>query len=92
LSELTADLEENIKKFFLTHPEQLTIKWIPLPHFKNLVVTHFLVINPEADENNPLRVFLELPIKERDYWIEVSHETAYKFAERFRGMLLETTT
>jgi hypothetical protein len=92
LSELTKDLEENIKKLFLPNPEQLTIRGIPPQLFQNLVVTHFLIINPDADENNPLRVFLELPIKERDYWIEVSNETAYKFAERFRRMLLETPT
>lgn len=91
LSELTEELAENVNRLFLMNPEQLTIKGIPYPHFQNLVVTHYVVLNPAGVEDNPLRVFLELPIKERGYWIEVDNETAFKFAERFRGMLQDTT-
>jgi hypothetical protein len=32
-------------------------------------------------------VFLELPIKEQGYWIEVNNEAALDFVERFKRMM-----
>jgi hypothetical protein len=41
-------------------------------------------LNPKVDdEENPLRVFLELPVVGHPHWIEVDKEAAYEFVERF---------
>ena len=91
LSGTTKEVEEILnQQIFSENSGQLTIKEFPYEQFQNLAPTHFLVLNPEKTADNPLRVFLELPIKDRDYWIEVDTESAYKFAARFRSMLEES--
>ena len=73
--------------------EQLTIREIPHQKFQNLAVTHYLVLNPEAEEPYRLRVFLELPVKQGNYWIEVDSESeaAFGFVTRFRKLMNEET-
>ena len=88
-SDAIEEVSETLQHIFSLHLEQLTIKTIPPEKFHSLAVTHYLVLNPEEDENYALRVFLELPLKQRDYWMEVESEAAYGFADRFRKMIEE---
>ena len=55
--------------------------------FESLAVTHYVVLNPEYENACSPRVFLEIPTKERGYWIETSPEAAIKFTNRFRQMI-----
>jgi hypothetical protein len=57
---------------------------IAIDEFEKLAVTQFMMLNPNVeDEEHPLRVFLELPVRPHYYWIEVDKEAAYTFVERF---------
>jgi hypothetical protein len=67
---------------------------LPQHEFTTLAVTHFLMLNPKVeDEQNPLRVFLELPVVgQHNYWIEVDKEAAYTFVERFDTIAAKSET
>lgn len=91
-SDTIKEVNERLQHIFSSHSEQLTIKEIPHQEFHSLAVTHYLVLNPEEDDHYPLRVFLELPLKQRDYWMEVENEAAFGFAARFRKMVEEELT
>jgi hypothetical protein len=91
-SDTTEEVSETLQHIFSSHSEQLTIKEIPHQKFHSLAVTHYLVLNPEEDDHYPLKVFLELPLKQRDYWMEVENEAAFGFAARFRKMVEEGLT
>jgi hypothetical protein len=54
--------------------------------FDSLAVTHYVILNPGYDSGCP-RVFLELPITDRGYWIETSPEAAINFTNRFQLMI-----
>ncbi|WP_334791548.1 hypothetical protein [Nostoc sp.] len=88
-SDTTQEVTETLQHTFSPHSEQLTIKEIPYQKFHSLAATHYLVLNPEEDEHYTLRVFLELPLKQRDYWIEVDNEAAFDFAARFHKIIQE---
>jgi hypothetical protein len=55
--------------------------------FESLAVTHYVVLNPGYDDGCCPRVFLELPITDRGYWIETSPEAAINFTNRFQLMI-----
>ncbi|MEH2165595.1 MAG: TIR domain-containing protein [Nostoc sp.] len=86
-SDQIEEVKTTLKNTFSSHLEQLTITIIPKPTFHSLAVTHYYVLNPEEDPHYTLRVFLKLPLKQPDYWIEVDYEAAYDFAARFRKMI-----
>jgi len=79
---------ETLKQIFSKHTDLLTVQPVPHETFRSLAVTHYIILNPDSGEMNP-RVLLELPIPQRDYWIEVSSEAAFGFTARFRHMLEE---
>jgi hypothetical protein len=65
-------------------PGQLRIAPVRDKAFRELAVTDYIIMNPEPDEKYPLYVFLELPIPQPRYWIEVDFDAASGFAARFR--------
>ena len=77
-----------IKGAFSSHPDKLSLTLIPDKVFEPLVVTHCCLLNYECYSPD-LRVFLELPVRERanqvdqTYWIEVAEFAARRFAQRF---------
>lgn len=73
-----------LQQLFSDHASQLHMKEIDLETFQSLAVTHYIALSPE--KYNP-RVLLELPVAQRDYWIEVSGDAAYSFVARFHHML-----
>ena len=50
--------------------------------FRKIAVSHYLVFDSVCDDKPP-RVFLELPIKSHEYWMEVDTEAAKDFFSRF---------
>ena len=92
-SDTVDEARELLQHIFSSNLEQLTIREIPHQKFQNLAVTHYLILNPEAEEPYRLRVFLELPIKQGNYWIEVDSESeaAFGFVTRFRKLMNEET-
>lgn len=63
--------------------DQVRIQDIPEDEFRRLAATDYIILNP--DGVSP-RVFLELPIAIRGYWIEVESEAAIYFVTRFRSL------
>jgi TIR domain len=51
--------------------------------FRKLAVTDYLVINADSDD---VQVFLELPVKQRGYWVKVDAGAAMGFVMRFRPL------
>jgi hypothetical protein len=66
-------------------PAQIVVKGIPKEDFQRLAVTDYIIVVPTA-ENSPQKVFLELPLEIRGYWIEVKHSAALGFVKRFGDM------
>jgi TIR domain len=83
----TNEARRELSHIFSAKSHRLTVKPINEKEFHRLAVTDYVVINPEEDNNHPLYVFLELPIKEQGYWIEVNNEAALDFVERFKRMM-----
>lgn len=83
-SETDPITERAIKGRFPSH--LLTLEPIDPQEFQSLAVTHYLLLNHQYDDHR-LRVFLELPVVARGYWIEVSGEAAVGFAVRFRELI-----
>lgn len=81
----TADL----RRFFASKPDKLIISPERASDFRNLAATDYIILNPNWDPQHPLRVFLELPIVDQGYWIEVENDAAGKFVDRFRQLATE---
>ncbi len=56
------------------------IKQVPESDFRLLAVTHIDIYTPNTAE---ARVFLQLPVKQRGYWIELSRDDAHSLIGRF---------
>lgn len=54
--------------------------------FEKLVVTDFLILNPEDYIDHPLKVLLEIPVIESKFWIEAEDGAAHGFLDRFDSM------
>jgi hypothetical protein len=63
------------------------IRNIPEDEFKRLAATDYVIVNPDGTPSPP-RVFLELPIAQRGYWIEVDGLAAMNFVARFRELAI----
>jgi hypothetical protein len=88
------EAREALWRIFTEHSGDREIYELPQHEFTKLAVTHFLMLNPKVeDEQNHLRVFLELPVVgQHNYWIEVDKEAAYTFVERFDTVAAKTAT
>ena len=80
------ELENSLNKIFASHIDLLEIIKIPDEEFHRLVVTHYVIMNPEDESEFPLQVFIELPIVQRDYWVQVNDEAAHNFRDRFNQL------
>lgn len=69
-----------------TDPGRLAVKPIPDEEFHSQAVTDYILINPEHDNQYHLRVFLQLPVNPRGFWILVDDEAAIGFTDRFCKM------
>jgi hypothetical protein len=88
-SSKTDDATVALNNIFSSKPQQLNIKPIDEKDFYRLAVSDYIIINPgvitdhNQDKGYDLFVFLELPVEEIGYWIEVKGEAAIHFVERF---------
>ena len=62
------------------HPDQIRIRSLPEKEFRALAATDYIIFDPLSEN---LRMFLELPVTNRGYWIEVALEAATNFVYRF---------
>jgi hypothetical protein len=67
--------------------DKVEVREVEKDKFDSLAVTHYVVLNPDCDDDCSSRVFLELPITEPGYWIEVNPEAAINLTNRFRTMI-----
>lgn len=67
--------------------EQVKIKQVPEETFRLLAVTHIDIYDPDMSNKEGPRVFLELPVKQKGYWIEVSQGAALGIIGRFRKIV-----
>lgn len=77
-------LVPDLRHVFAQSPSKLRLNQIPKDVFQAITVTHIAIYNPNMEDDSPLRVFLELPIARRGYWVEVQHDAALALAGRFR--------
>jgi len=70
-----------LRKTYAAYSTQVKIKELPEETFRQLAITHIDIYDPDAQD---ARVFLQLPIKERGYWIELSQDEAHGIIGRFR--------
>lgn len=83
-TEAIAALVPALRQVFAQSPGKLRLQQIPKDVFQAITVTHIAIYNPNMEDGNPLRVFLELPITRRGYWVEVQIDAALGLAGRFR--------
>jgi hypothetical protein len=69
---------------------KVEVREIEKEKFESLAVTHYVVLNPDCEDDCSPRVFLELPITEPGYWIEVKPEAAANLTHRFRRMMTDS--
>lgn len=79
----TASLLNVLRGIFSSYPDQLIERSMPKDIFLTMAVSHYLVFEPDPYSDKPTQVFLELPIKSREYWIEVDKDAASGFYNRF---------
>ena len=83
----TLALLDTLRGVFSTHPNLLTERPMREDLFRKMAVSHYLVLEPGACSDKPPQVFLELPIRSREYWIEVDRDAAQGFYSRFYGIV-----
>ena len=76
-----------LKQVYSPYLGQIRIRQIPEETFRVLAVTHIDIYNPNMSHNEGARVFLELPVKQRGYWVEVSQDAALGLIGRFRKIV-----
>jgi len=87
-SHATDEVKDSLKEIFSSSNDHLLdIREIQDDEFNRLAVTHYIILNPEDEGTFPLQVFIELPIVQRDFWVEVNPEAAHNFRERFKRLL-----
>jgi hypothetical protein len=69
---------------------KVEVREIEKEKFESLAVTHYVVLNPDCDDDCNPRVFLEVPVTEPGYWIEVKLEAAINLTHRFRMMMADS--
>lgn len=76
VKDLLGNISEDVNK--------LDVREVPDAEFHSLAVTDYFILNP--DDDNQLRVFLELPVNDSDHWTLVERSAAFGFTERFNKM------
>lgn len=70
-----------LRRIYASYLSQVKIKELPEETFRQLAITHIDIYDPNAED---AKVFLQLPIKERGYWIELPQDEAHGIIGRFR--------
>ena len=68
-----------LREVFAEHKDKLNGAIIPQSEFCFLSHTHLVVYNPRGEQAEPGRVLLELPVKGRNWWVEMSRDDAACF-------------
>jgi hypothetical protein len=76
-----------LQKAYESYLDQVKIKQVPEETFRLLAVTHIDIYDPNLSNKEGPRVFLELPIQQRGYWIEVSRDAALGIIGRFKKIV-----
>lgn len=83
-SERSDEAKPVIKHIAPEKPDKTRIVEIPSKEFHPAAVTDYVILDPEEDSKE---VFLELPVEQRGYWINViNSESAEGFATRFQNL------
>jgi hypothetical protein len=83
---------ENLISLEGKSPAEIHIVRIPDSEFDSAAVTDYVILNPEASKPHAKRpeakrqVFLDLPLEQRGFWIEVFAKGADGFYERFNTL------
>jgi hypothetical protein len=77
-----------LRRTYASYLSQVEIKELPEETFRQLAITHIDIYDPNAED---ARVFLQLPIEERGYWIELTQDEAHGIIGRFRGFVDQDT-
>lgn len=88
-SETSAMAQEALRRLFASGRGKLVMWEVPQKEFDKLAVTHYLVLRPKSQNGTDQapKVFLELPIENRGFWIETDPTAALKFTLRFEAMI-----
>ena len=84
-SSKTEEAKRDLERIFNAKPDSFKVIDYPGSTFHDVAVTDYIIINPDFDLDHAPRVFLELPIESRGYWIEVDSNAALDFVSRFRA-------
>ena len=80
-----------LKEVFAKYPDKLRGAILPQNDFRLLSHTHLVIYNPRGEKTQPGRVLLELPINDRDWWVEMSRNDAAEFIGRAADILDSTS-
>lgn len=83
-SEAMYALVPALRHAYAEYLDQIKIRHVPEDVFRVLAVTHIDIYNPNMSDNEGVRVFLELPVRQKGYWVEISQEAALGIVGRFR--------
>jgi hypothetical protein len=67
--------------------DKIKVQEVEREKFDSLAVTHYVVLNPDCDDDCSPRVFLEVPVVQPGYWVEVRPDAAINLTNRFRLMI-----
>lgn len=80
-----------LRLLFSSYPNQLIVIKIPFEVFQTLTIKHIAIFNPNMEGDRAPNVFIEAPVKDEGYWIEVIPKVAIKITGRFR-MIIESAS
>jgi len=77
-----------LQQVYRTFIKQFKVKQIPSDKLRLVAVTNIAIYDPHiGSDRGGSRVFLELPIGERGYWIEVTQDAALDLIGRFKRII-----
>jgi len=87
LSSKTAEAKKELEGIINATPNSIEVIEYPENRIRASAPTDFIILNPDPDAEHPQHVFLELPIEQHGFWIEVDGEAALDFVDRFRRLV-----
>jgi hypothetical protein len=91
-SSKTAEAKRDLEQIFNAKPNSVRVIEYRESKIRPLAVTDYIIMNPDPDSQHPQYVFLELPVEQRGYWIEVYGGAALDFVNRFRRLVERKNT
>jgi hypothetical protein len=77
-NELIESRIRDLERIFANHIRQVNIFKFSEKRFSFMFSTHLVVYNPNKELGMPSRVFQELPVDGRDWWVEMTRDNADK--------------